>query len=343
MNVAALVAVYEGVPMKSSATKRTLVLITLVLSFTAVAVFAFGCGGTSPAYWPTDGWRASTPEEQGISSAALLKALDRVDEQQLNLHSLLVIRNGYLVSEVYYNPFTAEMAAPVASVTKSVTSALVGIAIDKGYIKDEQAKIVSFFPNKTIANLDARKQAMTVRDLVTMTGGLDYTDAVDPSAAQLVQSNDWVAFMLDRPMAADPGSTYSYSTGGAHLLSGVVAKATGESPRVFANENLFQPLGIAPVPESGWMADPQGVSFGGAGLSLTPRDMAKLGYLYLKEGKWDGQQIVSSSWAKSSTKLQTMKDDGYGEGYMWSLDTKQGSYFAHGAGGQEIYVLPSEQ
>ena len=187
-----------------------------------------------------------------MSSSALLKALDRVDEQHLNLHSLLVIRNGYLVSEVYYNPFTAEMAAPVASVTKSVTSALVGIAIDKGYIKDEQAKVLSFFPNQTIANLDERKQAMTVRDLVTMTGGLDYTDAVDPAAEALTQSKDWVSFMLDRPMAASPGSTYSYSTGAAHLLSGVLAKATGETPRVFANENLFQPLGIAPVPESGW-------------------------------------------------------------------------------------------
>ena len=155
----------RGGPHEIVGDQRTLVLIALVLSFTVVAGFVLGCGRSSPtettngqaAYWPTDGWRSSTPEEQGISSSALLKVLDRVDEQQLNLHSLLVIRNGYLVSEVYYNPFTAEMAAPVASVTKSVTSALVGIAIDKGYIKDEQAKVLSFFPNQTIANLDAAK------------------------------------------------------------------------------------------------------------------------------------------------------------------------------------------
>ena len=337
--------------MNSSATDRKLLLIALVLGSILVATLLPGCAGSSSAetstgqaaYWPTDAWRSSTPEEQGISSSVLLRALDTVDQQHLNLHSLLVIRNGYLVSEVYYNPFTAEMSVPVASVTKSVTSALVGIAIDKGLIKDERAKVLSFFPNQTIANLDDRKQAMTIRDLVTMTAGLDYVDAVDPSAQALTQSKDWISFMLDRPMVASPGSSYSYSTGAVHLLSGVLAKATGKAPRVFANENLFGPLGIAPMPEGGWAADPQGVSFGGAGLSLTPRDMAKIGYLYLKGGKWGGRQIVSSAWVDSSTKLQTMKDDGYGEGYLWSLDTEQGSFMAHGAGGQEIYVLPSEQ
>ena len=184
---------------------------------------------------------------------------------------------------------------------------------------------------------------MTIEDVLTMRAGLDYPDLSDPTLAALTQSENWISFLLDRPMAAQPGSTFSYSTGATHLLSGVLAKSTGETPRVFANENLFGPLGIAPVSTDQWAADPQGLSLGGEGLLLTPRDMAKLGYLYLKGGIWDGRQSSRRPGSSKSTRLQTMKDDGYGEGYLWSLDTRQGSFMALGAGGQQIYVDPSKQ
>ncbi len=296
-----------------------------------------------PDYWPTAGWRTSTPEQQGMSSAALVEVLDQIEQQRLDLHSLLIVRNGYLVADVYYDPYTAGQPVPVASVTKSIMSALVGIATDKGLIKDERAALLSFFPEKAVANLDDRKKAVTLQDLLTMTSGFDYPDTSDRSLSALFESKDWISFMLDRPVVTAPGSTFSYSTGSAHLLSGVLSKATGISAREFANENLFLPLGIAPVDAEHWGSDPQGSSFGGAGLSLTPRDMAKIGYLYLKNGEWDGRQVISSGWISSSTKPHATKDDRYGEGYLWTIDSTQGSFIAHGAGGQEIYVLPSKQ
>jgi CubicO group peptidase (beta-lactamase class C family) len=294
-------------------------------------------------YWPTDDWRQSTPEDQGISSQALVKLLARVDEQQLNMHSLLIVRNGYLVTEAYWNPYTADERADVASVTKSVTSALIGIAIDKGYIRDEQATVLGFFADKSVSNLDDRKKAVTIQDLLTMTSGLPYSDVSDPTLAVMRQSPDWISFMLDQPMAAAPGTSFTYSTGATHLLSGILTASTGQTLRAFANENLFGPIGIPAVAEDQWPADPQGLSLGGASLRLTPRDMARLGYLYLKDGVWAGRPVISPEWIAESTALHTMKDDGFGEGYLWSLDPKQGSFWAFGRGGQQIYVFPAEQ
>ncbi|MDP2897299.1 MAG: serine hydrolase [bacterium] len=327
--------------------KSVRVLIVLVISS-----FLAGCAGQraslpaqSPAYWPTEGWRTSTPEEQGMDSELLAKAVDFIRDQNLKVHSLLVIRNGYIVADVYSYPFARGSKHDVASVTKSFTSTLIGIAIDKGYIKSVKQRVLEFFPERTVANVDVNKKAMTLKDLLTMTSGLACTsEPSEVTLSQMMASPDWVQFMLDLPMSDKPGTHFVYSSGGSHLLSAIIRESTGMNELAFAQKNLFEPLGISDVV---WPFDPQGVNNHGWGdLKLTPHDMAKLGYLYLNEGRWDGKQIVSSEWVAAATKKHVSfpgaAEDGYGYQWWWSVPSFGCGYSAVGRGGQRIFVLPDK-
>jgi CubicO group peptidase (beta-lactamase class C family) len=206
-------------------------------------------------YWPSDEWRTSSPEAQGMDSEMLARMLQEIKDQQLNLHSLLIVRNGYLVTEAYFHPYTQDQPQYIASITKSVISSLIGIAIEKGYIQDIDQTLVSFFPEHTIANLDARKQAITLKDLLTLTAGLTCEDTW---FSGMEHSKNWAQFMLDVPMAEQPGTKFNYCGGATHLLSAIIEKTTGMSTREFANSFLFEPIGIASVPETHWHVDPQG-------------------------------------------------------------------------------------
>ncbi len=168
----------------------------------------------------------------------------------------------------------------MSSATKSITGTLIGIAIDKGLIDSVDHKLLDFFPDRTFANVDTQKQSITLRHVLSMSSGLDWphnglNEYLEPG---MEASKDWVQFVLDRPMAAAPGSVFVYNSGGSHLLSAVIQKATGMSALDFAQKHLFAPLGITNVT---WATDPQGINFGAANLAMSPRDMAKLGYLYL--------------------------------------------------------------
>jgi CubicO group peptidase (beta-lactamase class C family) len=292
----------------------------------------------APVYWPAHEWQVSLPEEQGMDSEMLGRMFQQVEDQQLNLHSLLIVRNGYLVTEAYFHPYDQDQPQYLASISKSVISTLVGIAIQKGYIQDIEETLVSFFPDRTIANLDARKKAITLQDLLTLRAGLacsqGYFSGMD-------QSSDWVQFMLDTPMAEQPGTKFNYCGGAVHLLSAILQRTTGMSTREFANRFLFEPIGIARVPDTRWPADPQGIPMGPTGLYLTPRDLVKLGTLYLQNGAWGDQQIVPAEWVKSATASHTSKDNELDYGYLWTVDPAQGSYSALGLAGQEIIVIPS--
>ena len=320
--------------------------------FSIIICLLAGCGGSpavtatnlpaAQAYWPTQEWRASLPEEQGMDSEMLARMFQQVEDQQLNLHSLLIVRNGYLVTEAYYQPYSQNQVQFIASVTKSVISALVGIAIQKGNIKNVDQTLVSFFPGQTIANLDEQKKAITLKDLLSLTAGLTCNDSPFSGGAGMEQSNDWVQFLLDAPMAEQPGTKFNYCGGAVHLLSAILQKTTGMSAREFANRFLFDPMGIASIPETRWQTDPQGVSIGPYGLYLTPRDLAKLGYLYLQNGQWNNQSILPADWVKASSTQHTTKDNGLLYGYLWTVDPAEGSYSALGLAGQQIYVIPSK-
>jgi CubicO group peptidase (beta-lactamase class C family) len=281
--------------------------------------------------WPTDGWTSASPESQGMDSGKMAEMSQTT--AKLGLHSLIVIRHGVIVSETYYPPYTAETRHELYSVTKSFMSTLVGIAVDQGLLTVDNL-VLGFFPDHTFANLDARKQAMRVDDLLSMASGLDWAEG-DPTYQAMYRSDDWVQYVLDLPMAVDPGSKFLYCSGCSHILSAIVQTASGKNGRTFAQENLFEPLGIA----FDWDADSQGIPIGGWGLQITPRDMAKLGYLYLHQGMWDGRQIVSPQWIKAATQKHS-DNGGGGYGYQWWLQPDLGGYSALGRYGQTIFVQP---
>jgi CubicO group peptidase (beta-lactamase class C family) len=286
-------------------------------------------------YWPTKAWRVSTPEQQGMDAQPLAQMVEAIQKQNLKVDSVLVIRHGYIVSENY---FTGEQDDPhvLYSCTKSFVSALVGIAIAQGNIKGVDQPVLSFFPERTFAQDDARKQAMTLDNLLTMTSGLDWTEG-DPAIMQLIRSTDWVQFMLDKPMVAEPGRRFNYCSGCSFILSAIVQETTGTSTLDFAKANLFGPLGIV---NPRWETGSSGIVNGGWGLWLTSRDMAKLGYLYLNGGMWDGRQVVPADWVETSVQKHITTGERLDYGYQWWVYPALDAYTARGRGGQLIFVIP---
>jgi CubicO group peptidase (beta-lactamase class C family) len=290
----------------------------------------------SAAYWPTQGWRTSSPEEQGMDAQQLAEMLKVIKEKKLNLHSLLIIRNGYLVSETYFGSYQQGDRHELYSCTKSFIATLIGIALDKGYLKGTDQRILDFFPKQTFANPDERKSAMTLEDTLTMRTGLDWEEG-DPAYRAMYRSSDWVKYVLDEPMVAAPGKQFNYCSGCSHVLSAILQQATGTDTREFADQYLFQPLGISHVV---WDVDSSAIAIGGWGLQLTPRDMAKLGYLYLHQGQWDGQQVVSAKWVEDATRTHAEAGDDLDYGYQWWTYSALGAYMALGRYGQTILVIP---
>jgi CubicO group peptidase (beta-lactamase class C family) len=213
---------------------------------------------------------------------------------------------------------------------------LIGIAADQGKLQLDQP-MVSFFPGRTITNLDARKEQITVRHLAGMVNGfqLGCLGADGSTLDAMRAAPDWVQSALDRKMVREPGTSFCYDSPGMHLLSAILQKSTGMTALDFARQNLFEPLGIREVT---WESDPQGYTHGWGDLHLKPRDAAKLGYLWLNNGLWEGKQIVSAAWVQDSVKAQSNAgEDQYGYGWWVSPD----SYYAFGRGGQNIKVMPS--
>ncbi|MCY4091046.1 MAG: serine hydrolase [Caldilineaceae bacterium] len=300
--------------------------------------------------WPTDDWPTSTPENLGMDSESLVELLSFYRENKINIHSLLIIRNGNIGLDACFYPFTpGGTVHDVASVTKSITSVLIGIAIVQGFIESVDQPLLSYFPERTIANLDANKEKISIENLLTMTSGFHcgYQPG-EKEHNEMFKSEDWVQFVLDLPMARGPGQKYAYCSGNSHLLSAVLTKATGMSMLDFARKYLFTPLGINEV---FWPADPQGITRGWGDLHLHPRDLAKIGYLYLNKGLWEGKQLLNAAWVEKSTQAQadraaktnTFVRPGRDYGYAWHLVSEgpfSGMYYAAGRGGQLLNVIP---
>lgn len=304
------------------------------------AVMPPGADAKEVPYWPTEGWRISTPEEQGIESRKLAEALDHILNEEWNVHSLLLIRNGYVVMDAVFNYFTPDTKHDIASVTKSITATLIGVALRKGLIKDLEQPVLGFFPDWNVANLDSRKKEMTLQDVLTMRAGLECIySPTEVTLFQMMGSPDWIQFMLDLHMTDNPGEKYAYNSGAIHVLSAVIRQSTGKSALEFAREELLEPLGISDIV---WPMDPQGVSnYGWGSIRMKPHDMAKLGYLYMNKGTWDDRQIFSPHWVENATKKHMIFKGGGGYGYLWWIPEGEG-YYASGRGGQVIYVLPEK-
>lgn len=294
-----------------------------------------------PDYWPTKGWRTASPESQGVDSTLLVDMLETIWEHDYDIDSVLVIRNGYIVLDAYGFPFKADDKRHIQSCSKSVISALVGIAIDQGYIQDVNQPVLHFFQKHVARNLDVNKQAMTLEHLLTMTHGWECNDLYTLSClSDLSCGGGWVQLMLDLPMADVPGTHFNYCNGAAFLLSAILQEQTGMNAFSFAKKHLFTPLGISDVH---WSSNPQYITAGYNGLHMQPQDVVKIGYLYLNNGVWDGKQIISSQWIKVSTQRHMTTNAGFcsGYGYQWWI-VSPGIYTAIGAQGQYITVAPEK-
>jgi len=295
-----------------------------------------GLLSASSTPWPTSGWQSSGLADEGLDPSYFDQMQAYIEQNQLDLHSLLVVRHGRLVFEQYGVGYDANKTHTQFSVTKSVVATLIGVAIDQGYIQNVDEPILKLLPNRTVNNADPRKQFITLENVLTMTSGIDWQEG-DPAFNALYVSPDWVQYMLELPMADEPGSRFLYCSGCSHLLTGILAETTGQNVTKFANDNLFQPLGIA---NYSWDTGSHQIPVGGWGLHLTPRDMAKIGYLYLMRGQWAGKQIVSADWIERAATLQVETGGDLGYGYQWWIYPRYGAYTALGRNGQTIFVIP---
>jgi CubicO group peptidase (beta-lactamase class C family) len=272
------------------------------------------------------------------ASAVDFDQLDRAAQQLPRLHSLLISRGNDVLFEAYYNGRNRSQAANMKSASKSVISALIGIALEEGMIESLDQPIADFFP-EYITEENRSKARITIEDLLTMESGLASTSD-DRTYGRWAVSSDWVKFVLDQPMVATPGQRMIYSTGSTHLLSAILTRATGMDTRTFAQRYLLNPLKAR---ITYWSQDPQGIYFGGNNMEMTPRDMLAFGQMYLDKGHFRGRQVISSDWVEASLEPHAASPRGQGRlyGYGWWLRELGGVRVpvAWGFGGQLILVI----
>lgn len=302
-----------------------------------------------------DGWLTATPSEQGLDVVPLREMVGAIVEQEVTFtHSVLVARRGRLVVEEYFYGFDRDTWHDMRSASKTVTSALIGLAIDQGRVKTVDAHALGFFPQyRQYANWDQRKAEITVRDLLRMSSGLDANDSDRRSVASegayqsQTERPDWIKLALDAPMIADPGAQSLYGGANPLILGGILNESVDEPVEWFADRALFGPLGIQTYK---FFLDPTGIPYMGGGLYLRPRDMAKFGQLYLDGGTWQGRRVLSEEWVRESTgkygRLAPLERNGHQYGYLWWHHQYQvgdrvvETIEARGNGGQYIFVAP---
>ncbi len=282
----------------------------------------------------------STPEQQGMDSAVLSPGLREIGGQSKGLHSLIVARNGCVVLEAYWPPYSRNQKHYLNSATKSVLSALVGIAIQEGKLHEDDF-VLPFFRDYVPQNADPRSKRITIKHLLTMSSGISWPQTAkgENASVEMDKSPDWVRFILNRPMAAESGAVTNYSNGDAHLLSAVLQKATGMTALEFAQKRLFEPMGIQDV---AWNTDPQGRSVGSAALQMRPIDMLQFGLLYMYHGEFDGRNLVDTKWVESSLTAHVKIATAGGPadyGYYWWLYPERKLFEAWGGAGQRISVF----
>jgi len=326
------------------------------------------------AYFPTKGWKLSTPEQQGMDSNLLTDAIRYIDNYFKNYFGFIVVKNGYLIFESHNNHPYEEISSRLLkacfsllakvlrkpggtfkdkqsdlfnlrSVTKSIMSILVGIAIDKGYIKSIEDRVLDYLPRSYNQYVDERKKDLRINHLLTMKSGLPSIEGGINALKMMLSNGDWVKFILNLPLECEPGEKFVYNSANSHLLSAIITNVTCMSTLDFAEKFLFGPLEIKEVY---WEKDNKGFNFGGGNLFMSLYDLAKIGYLLLNNGVWDSKIIVSKQWIEQSLKSYYEWVYGFHYGYLWYLKKEKNEitdkeyivYSASGACGQKIYVIP---
>jgi CubicO group peptidase (beta-lactamase class C family) len=313
-------------------------LVGFQLLVTSVIAASSDDSGSPELSWPTKTWEATAPEAQGMDSGALAELIDTVGTYRQD--SLLIVRHGKIVAEAYYAPYAAGIRHDLRSVTKSIIGTLTAIELRNGLLDSVDHPIIDLFPDKQILNVDDNKRAMTVQTLLDMTSGIDWQEksyTPDETIMRMYQAPDRAQFVLSQPMSNAPGTHFYYNSGNLYVLSALITKKTGQSAFDYGKKELFEPLGIGSVRWGN--VDAQGVTDGEAGLFLTPRGMAKIGYLYLHDGVWDGKQIIPSSWVARAREGRVEATYGLHYANLWWSLPEKGAYMALGRHSQMILVL----
>jgi CubicO group peptidase (beta-lactamase class C family) len=280
-------------------------------------------------------WTLSTPEAQNLDSTQLEQGSTTLAKLSLSW-SLLVVRHDTLVFERYYHGSAKNQSNNVHSASKSIWGAAIGVAISQGLIPGVDTTIASLLPASYVSVMSTQTKAIKLHDLIKMTSGLEWSE--DTTETQIQRTPDWITAILKLPNAAMPGSTFNYSTGNAHLNSGVLTSAVHGTACEFIHKHLLAPMGV--VAEH-WGRDPQGFFSGGYNLYLTPRELAKFGLLYLHGGNWHGTQLVPAAWVEASMTDQVDAGAPYSYGYDFWLRDIAGHHvaMAWGFGGQMIFII----
>ena len=287
----------------------------------------------------TKDWVFATPEERGLDPEALRMGLEELRKSK-RAFSAIIIKDGAIVLEEYFNGSSRNDSNNIHSASKSMMSALIGIAINQGHIKSIDQKISELLPAYFSPTDSKRKKALTVRHLLTMSSGFKWRDdPISGTEYDIQEKEDWVHEILSLPFSSRPGKEYFYNTGLTHLMSAIISENTGVSACEFAHKNLFGPLGIT---AEHWGRDPQGYYSGGYNLYMTPREMAKFGLLVLQGGRTPQGQIIPVDWIKQSVTayFRPYKDFSYGYNWWITRVNKHVIPYAWGWGGQAIYVHP---
>jgi CubicO group peptidase (beta-lactamase class C family) len=292
--------------------------------------------------WPDPDWQTAAPEAEGFDSGQLADGIRSMRQRQIHVHSILIVRYGRLVLDATFFPFRPNETHDLASCTKSVTSTLIGAAITRGDLHGINQPVLPIFGERSVAHPDARKDRIRLADLLSMRSGLDcHVEHSEETLQQMQAAPHWVPFMLDLPMATDPGTNWVYCSGGMHVLSGVISRVEGRSALEFAKEALFGPLGIEAAV---WPSDPDGISTGWGNLELRPHDMAKLGYLWLHQGTWNRRRILNPDYMRQATSPLAVANahSEYGFGFWVYSHRQPPMYEANGRGGQRIVAIPEK-
>lgn len=288
----------------------------------------------------SDALPRTSPEAQGIRSAALLQFVEALDHQINEVHSFMLLRHGAVVAEGWWSPNEADQPHLIFSLSKSFTSTAVGLAAAEGYFSLDD-RVISFFPDEAPADPSANLSSMTVRHLLTMSNG----QAFDTWLAMVGRPDgDWVRGFFDVPVTHPPGTQFLYNTGATYMLSAIVQKTTGVKLMDYLRPRLFEPLGIQ---NPRWQESPQGITAGGIGLCITTEDIAKFGQLYLQQGRWQDKPLLPVGWTDEATSLQITNaghpnpDWGQGYGYQfWRC--RHGAYRGDGVFGQYCIIMPEQ-
>lgn len=296
----------------------------------------------------SDGWKTENLKLKRIDTTLIFKALNQIKNNKNEIHSILLIQNDRLIIEEYYKGYLVNKPHDLRSVTKSIRSILLGIAIDKGFIEDVNDPILKYIKTHTPQkNIDKRKKNITIKNLLTMSSGLDCNDWDSTSKGQedrVSRKKDWIQYTLDLPMLNKPGTVSNYCSMGTVLIAEIISQSSGMPIDKFAEKYLFTPLKITNV-NWGHTTSSKNVISSAKRLYMTSRDLAKIGQLILNNGAWKGNKVVSKKWIEESTTTQT-KITKVAYGYLWwniPFKVNQGLVFsktATGNGGQYIMIIP---